>query len=304
MKSIETGTYRLAFWNRMKGDLPENYEPDVYDQTSDGGYVLPTSTEARFEKEQGRNNIFRTLATVLYTDTTNKVKVLIPAGDAAFVEESGIIPEATANLREWTVSPHKVAKMTKVSNEMRRDAGFDLEAALAADFGRAFSSVEEKGIITGSGRGEPFGLLHPTAGAETGATSAAAIITTDDIRKLYFSLDRKYRREAVWVMSDETALLLRTLKDNAGNYLWHESTQTLLGKPVYTSPYMPDVAGGEKPVLFGDFSYYWLVQRGAVTLSPLHELFAENGITAYIGMEFIDGKLIWRNAVKALVVKE
>ncbi|MBE6830338.1 MAG: phage major capsid protein [Ruminococcaceae bacterium] len=105
-------------------------------------------------------------------------------------------------------------------------------------------------------------------------------------------------------MSDETVLRLRTLKDKADNYLWNEATETLLGKPVYTSPYMPDVAEGAKPVLFGDFSYYWFVERGALTLQPVHELYAENGVTAYIGSEFVDGKLIKQDAVKALLVAD
>ena len=65
---------------------------------------------------------------------------------------------------------------------------------------------------------------------------------------------------------------------------------------------MSDVSKGAKPILFGDLSFYWLVQRGAVTLSPLHEKYAVNGITVFIGMEFIDGRLTRRDAVKVLEI--
>ena len=178
-----------------------------------------------------------------------------------------------------------------------------METALAADFGREFGKVEEVGCINGDGTAAPYGLLHDTFGAETGATSmAAGTVSADDIRNLYFSIGREYRRGAVWVMSDETALHLRTLKDSAGNYLWNEAAEALLGKPIYTSPYMPDIESGAKPLLFGDISYYWLVQRGAAAITPLHERYAVSGLTGYIGTEYIDGRLTKREAVKALVV--
>lgn len=93
-------------------------------------------------------------------------------------------------------------------------------------------------------------------------------------------------------MNDGTALYLRTLKDNIGNYLWHDSDDTILGKPVITSPYIPEMKSGNKPIAFEDFSYYWLIERGGVTLKALHEKYAVNGVTGFIGTEFIDGRLV------------
>ncbi|MDR1775780.1 MAG: phage major capsid protein [Actinomycetes bacterium] len=302
MKSIGTTNYRAAFIDAMKRRDAVNIEDAALGQTPDG-FVLPTAAEAAFKAKQEQYNIFRSLATVQFINADNKLKTLLPAGDAAFVAEGAAIPEATVGLTSWTIDPHKIAQIIKVTNETLRDSGFDLESALAADFGRAFGKVEEDGVINGGGVSEPYGLLHASQGAETGATSAAAgTISADDIRSLYFSLGREYRRNAVWLMSDTTALLLRTLKDTSGAYLWNGADNTLLGKPVYTSPYMPDTASGEKPVLFGDLTYYRLVQRGAATIQPLHERYAESGITGYLGTEFIDGKLVKREAVKALVV--
>jgi HK97 family phage major capsid protein len=302
MKSIGTATYRAAFSGAMKQRKAVNPEEAALGQSPDG-YVLPTATELQFKAKQEQFNIFRNLATVQFINADNKIKALLPAGSAAFVPSGAVIPEATAELEQWKIDPHKIAKITKVTTETLRDSGFDLESALAADFGREFGKVEEDGCINGDGTAAPYGLLHDTFGAETGATGAVAgTVSADDIRNLYFSLGREYRRNAVWVMSDETALHLRTLKDSGGNYLWSEATETLLGKPVYTSPYMPDIASGAKPVLFGDIGYYWLVQRGAAAITPLHERYAVSGLTGYIGTEYIDGRLTKREAVKALAV--
>lgn len=56
-------------------------------------------------------------------------------------------------------------------------------------------------------------------------------------------------------MNDETAFYLRTLKDANGNYLYNSVDDTILGKPVYYSNYMPSIESGKAPVAFGDFSF-------------------------------------------------
>ena len=54
------------------------------------------------------------------------------------------------------------------------------------------------------------------------------------------------------------------------------------------------------PVLFGDFRYYWIVLRSPVTVKSITELYVSYDQTGYLAIEFLDGKLIRREAVKAL----
>ena len=103
-------------------------------------------------------------------------------------------------------------------------------------------------------------------------------------------------------MNDETALTMKKLKDDAGNYLWRGSDDTILGKPIKITEYMPNAETGAKPILFGDFSYFWIVKRSPITVNTLRELFALKGQLGYLGTEFIDGKLVRREAVKALQI--
>jgi HK97 family phage major capsid protein len=201
----------------------------------------------------------------------------------------------------YTTAAHKIAKIAKISTELVHDAGFDLESALAADFGREFGKTEEDACINGNGENRPYGVLHPTDGAETGVT-VTGTLGFDDVMALYFSLNAEYRRYAVWLMSDETALHLRKLKENGGNYLWRDTDDTILGKPVYTSPYMPNIESGKMPVVFGDFHFYWFMERGGVMLKPLREKYAAQGVTGFIGTEFIDGRLVRREALKAITM--
>ena len=78
---------------------------------------------------------------------------------------------------------------------------------------------------------------------------------------LVYSLKRPYRKNAVFILNDQTIAALRKLKDGNGAYMWQAALvagepDKLLGYPVYTSAYMPTIEAGAKTIIFGDLSYY------------------------------------------------
>ena len=147
----------------------------------------------------------------------------------------------------------------------------------------------------------PTGILDKENGAQVGVTDDA--ITFDNIISLYFPLDTEYRKNTTWLMNDETALTLRLLKDENGNYLWNHTNDTILGKPVIISNDMPSAENGKMPVVFGDFSYYWIGDRQGITFKRLDELFSMTGQVGFLASKRVDGKLILPEAVKLLAVK-
>ena len=104
-------------------------------------------------------------------------------------------------------------------------------------------------------------------------------------------------------MNDNTALTLRTLKDKDGNYLWRQSDDTILSRPVVISPYMPDTAASSIPVAFGDLSYFWILERQPLSVKVLTELYARENLTGYAAYERIDGKLIRPEAIQLLKIR-
>lgn len=75
---------------------------------------------------------------------------------------------------------------------------------------------------------------------------------------------------------------------------------TILNRPVYTSSCMPEIAGGNKVMLFGDMSYYWIADRQGRSFQRLNELFAKNGQVGFRVFQRVDGKLTLPEAVKTL----
>ena len=105
---------------------------------------------------------------------------------------------------------------------------------------------------------EPKGLLHS---AEIGVT--ASTLTADAVIELFFSLDKQYRKNAVWVMNDETAMTLRMLIDSTGNFLWRSTDDTIFSHTVVISNYIND-----STIVFGDLSLLLAHRASAPRCTP------------------------------------
>ena len=103
-------------------------------------------------------------------------------------------------------------------------------------------------------------------------------------------------------MNDETALVLRKLKDADGNYIWNHNADTIFGKSVFISEFMPNVNNGNKPIAFGNFSYYWIVNRSGILVRTLVEKFALSQQTGYLACEYLDARLIRSEAIEYFVL--
>ena len=295
-----TTIYNHAFWNAMRGkkgaynDMNEGKESD--------GYIVPTEFNEKYQKALEKENLFRRLATVV--NTTSKdgtIHAVASTGVAEWVNESVAFPESADTFRQFPVSSYKLASLSKIKEHFVNDNDFNLEGYLENEFARRFGRSEESAFINGDGVNEPAGILNATRGGEIGVTAeGSTVLTYDEVINLYFSLKPEHRRNAVWLMNDETAFKLRTLKDDHGNYLWNQADNTILGKPVEYSNYMPNMVSGEIPIAFGDFSYYWIIERQPLTINVLSEIYLIKGEIGFSGCERLDGRLILPEAVKLL----
>lgn len=293
--------YNKAFWNVMRGKQEAYAEiRNMIDST--GSYPVPNEFMSGYTPALEKENLFRRIATVVSTTSTEgKILAATSTGTAVWVGEEIAIPESDDTINQFALNSYKLASLTRLKQTFVTDNKFDIEKYLKNEFARRFGREEENACINGDGTEAPSGLLHPTEGGQVGVTAAATdAITFDEVVKLYFSLDKHYRKNAVWVVNDETALYLRTLKDTNGNYLWNHTDNTILGKPVEYSLYMPGIGSGKKAIAFGDFSYFWIVDRQSLSVKVLKEKYILEGQIGYAAYERLDAKLIVPEAVKVL----
>ena len=303
--------YRKAFWNLMRGkSVREARNALQVGELSEGGYTVPDSFEHQLIEGLEDENIMRPLVHVISTGSgEHKIPIVASHGSGAWIEEEQQIPESDDAFTQISLSAHKFATMIRISRELLNDSAFDMASYIAHEFVRRAGAAEEQAIISGDGAHKPIGLLHDTLGAEIGVTTASATaITADELIDLQHSIKSGYRRKACWIMNDATIAAIRKLKDSMGQYIWQPGIKegapdTLFNQKVLMSNYMPLVATGNKVILYGDYSYYWLAEREGRTLERLNELFAVADQVGFKLTERLDGRLILPEAVKCMKMK-
>ena len=299
--------YKKAFWGaiRYKYGMASNVLSEGVD--SEGGYLVPDEFERTLVQAlEGENTLRSRLHVITTSSGTHKIPVVASKGEASWIDENGAYPEDDDTFSQVSIDAHKLGTIIKVSEELLNDSAFDLESYFSAEFARRIGAKEEEAFITGNGSSKPTGILES---AEVGVTAASATaITADEIIDLFYSLKAPYRKNAVWVVNDSTIKAIRKLKDGNGQYIWQPALKdgdfdTLLGRPVLTSAYMPEIATKAKPVMFGDLSFYWVGDRQGVTFKRLNERYADMGQVGFLTSKRLDGKLTLPEAIKVLQMK-
>ena len=302
---IEGSDYEHHFWNTLRGKaghkefLANGVEPAT------GAFTLTTKGQDKFTSAIKQESLFRSLATdIKIYDHDYRIKTVNFDDVAVWVAEGGTIPltDGMGDFSDITLVSHKLAVFLKLEDTLVRDPYFKIEDYLVKRLAKNFGRAEDNGFINGNGVNMPTGILAENGGAEVGVTTDA--LTYDDVVKLFFDLKPEYRKNAVWLMNDETALALRTIKDDSGNYIWNHANDTILGHKVCISEYMPSAESCSKPIAFGDFSYYWVVCRRPVSVRTLTEQFANVDCIGYLAYEFLDGKLIRPEAIKVMQITD
>ena len=307
-------SYKDAFWNQARaknGSVSYEVRNALQEGVdSEGGYLVPDEFEKTLVQSLENETIVRKHATVITTNSgSHKIPIVTEKGTASWVEEEGIIPDGDDTFGQQQIDAHKVGTIIKVSEELLNDSAFDLESYFSTEFTRRIGDKEEEAFFTGNGVKKPLGVLADEGGAEVGVTTASATaITADDIVDLFYSLKAPYRKNAIWVLNDATVAAIRKLKDENGQFLWQPALhdgdhETLLGKKIYTSPFMPELKAGQKPILFGDLKYYWIGDRKGITFKRLNERYADSGQVGFLATKRLDGKLILPEAIKVLKMK-
>lgn len=296
---VTTHFYNRVFEDALKGKTHYNV-PDLEEGYRKGtdAYNIPHGFKGDYSTVLKEENLFRRYATEMYVkDSDECIMSVLATAEAEICPDGVAFPEDSDEFVKIPFKAYKIASLCKVSDSFVYDKKFDIQKYITDEFARRFGRTEENYFINGTGVEQPTGILNA---ADIGVKTAE--LTYDDAVKLFFSVKPKYRRNAIWVMNDNTALKLRTLKDASGNYIWNHSDNTILGKPVEISNYMPNAETGNKPIFFGDLSYFWILQRDVLYVRTLMEKYAPQGAIGYVGTERLDGKLVRSEAVKTLKI--
>lgn len=190
-------------------------------------------------------------------------------------------------------------KIILVPWQLLQDASIDIEAFLAAKFGERLGRIRNTHFTTGTGVGQPEGLVTGISVGRQAVAGNTTSVPVDDLLRLEHSIDPAYRGmpSVGYMMADATALALRLLKDGNGRYLWQDSLQAgaparLNGYAVTINNDMPALATSAKPIAFGAFNHYKIRNVRGFSFVRLSELYAANGQVGFMAFLRSDGGLI------------
>jgi len=301
----ETQAYTDGFYNFVRGTELTAEQKQVMNVIGTSGVPVPKSFQNKLIIALDAMNIMRQLSTVITTSSDLDIPYVVTKGSAAWTDENISFNDSDDTFGVISLSAYKLTRIVKVSEEILQDNTIDLEGYLVQSFARAIGMPEESAFINGDGTKKPTGVF---VGASAGKTAASAtVIIADELIDLFYSLARVYRNKASWIMNDNTLKAIRKLKDGQNNYIWAagitaNEPETILGRPVYSSAFDPDIATGKRVIAFGDMSYYTIADRSARTFQRLNELYSANGQVGFRGYERTDGKLTLAEAVKVLTM--
>jgi HK97 family phage major capsid protein len=249
------------------------------------------------------------------TITTSTGEDLVVPKSTAFVtsnliSEGGSITESDPTLATVTLKAYKYANFFQVTQELANDTPTNLLDFLARQAARSLAVSFGPHLITGTGSGQPQGIVTAASVGQTGPTGQGGGFgaqTTagsggDQLINLQGSLLEPYMNSpsAAWLMRNATATTIRLLRDGQSRYVFplDGTRPTLLGAPLYRDPNVAAIATSAKSVVFGAMDRYFVRIVNGIRFERSDEFAFQNDLISFRCIIRLDGALVDTNAVK------
>ena len=253
-----------------------------------GGYTVPAGFRQKLVETM---KAYGGLAAAVDSfDTGNGAPIEYPSLDdtanSGAVTGEGAAPSSGADLTFGSVklgaydytSSGPSGNPIRVSWALLQDSAFDVVAMLTRAMGTRIARAQAAHWCTGTGVGQPLGLVGSVTADATLATLSTLIY--DDLLDAEDALDPAYEQNAAWVMNKGTWTGIRGVVDSTGRPLvMAESTgiggrveKSLLGYPVIIDQGMPAYTTAGNPfAVLGDLREAYVIRRvsnPAVIVNP------------------------------------
>ena len=299
-----------AFEDFLRGRVTNERTNMTFD---DNGAVVPTTIANRIIKKvynicpilerSTKYNVKGTLELPYYDVDTTTITV-------AYKDEFSALTSSSGKFDSITLTGYLAGALTKISRSLINNSQFDIVAFVVDEMAYAIKRFIENELLNGTPGNPPstpskvlglYGLTnYITAASQT-------VITADEVVQLHDRVKDEFQDNAMWIMSPATRTALRLLKATTGYYLLNDDVSspfgtTLLGKPVYVSDNMPDMAAGKNAIFYGDFRGLATKFSEELSIEVLREKYADEHAVGVIGWFEFDSKVEDAQKIAKLVM--
>ena len=286
----------MRAWSKMARNTPQNITAEesralqavesfraMSLTDSAGGYLVPFQLDPTviITSAGSRNDIRSKARQVVATgDVWNGVSS--GAVSWSWDAEGAEVSDDTTTFAQPAITVHKAAGFVPISIEAMQD-----EANVAQEVGRLLAfgkdTLEATALVTGTGSGQPYGIVTALAGTASEINAAADdTFAIADVRSLYNALPARYRTNAAWLANNSIYTLIRAFDTSGGGGFWAnlngDRPEQLLGRDVLEAEGMDGTvtttgAVSNLILAFGDFSNYVIADRIGMTVEFIPHLF-------------------------------
>lgn len=214
--------------------------------------------------------------------------------------------DITADSGKFTsvdLSGYLAGALTLIGKSVANNADVDVVNFVINEMARKIALFLEKELLNGTVE-KATGALATTTTLNAGSTSA---ISADNLIDLQAKIPTVYQNEAVWIMNPKTFAAIKKLKDGNGQYLLQSDfagamPYRILGRPVYLSENMPEIANAAKAVLYGDLSGLAVNFREDISIQVLQEKYATMHALGIVSWFEFDSNVIDHQKLATLVM--
>jgi len=287
-KAIENKERKL-FANALRGIRNENTT------VNDGKVMIPTTVWNRIiSKVEEICPIYER------ADKYNiKGNFVIPkdnGGDleVAYADEFTDLEAGNVKISSIELKGFLAGALAKVSRSLINNTDFDIVGYVEAKMAEKISKFIEKELLHGTEN--KIEGLRGIANDMKVTTASANAITPDELMDVQDKLPDAYQGNAIWIMSRATRNKIRQLKDHEGDYILNRDlaakwNYTLLGKDVYVSAQMDNIAAGKDVIFYGDFSGLAVKVSEGASMQVLNEKYATQHATGIVAWLEMDAKV-------------
>lgn len=247
-----------------------------------------------------RYNVKGTLKVPVWTNanTTHNIKV-------GYQQE---FTELTADAGKFVsvdLSGFLAGALVLIGKSVENNGSFSVVNFIINQMAEEIAIFIEKELLTGTGTNAAEGALN-TTNALTAASASA--ITADELIELQSKVKQAFQTNACWTMNSKTFTAIKKLKDNEGRYLLQNDVSNgfpyrLLGKPVYISDNMPEIAAGAKTILYGEYSGLSVNFRENIQINVLREKYETMHAIGVVAWFEFDSRITDAQKLAVLVQK-
>lgn len=241
-------------------------------------------------------NVKGKLVVPYYDESTNSITV-------DYADEFVDLTSNVGSFDKIELDGFLAGTLTLISRSLINNAQFNIVDFIVERMAYAIKRFIEGELLNGTVN-KVAGLSGVTKSITAAATSA---ITADEVVRLHDAIIDDFQANAIWIMSPATRTALRTLKSSTGYYLLNDDISTpfgssLLGKPVYVSDNMPDMAAGKTAIYYGDMRGLATKFSEEMTIEVLREKYATQHAVGVVGWLEFDAKVEDAQKIAKLVM--